>query len=332
MNSCFGWVAVVVVAGAMLAVDSAAAGDTKGSRSTSTVRKFRFIYGATIQELPADTPVRIWLPLARESHEQRVEIESIEIPASYQLLSERNYGNPILYFEALPDANGEIAFEIRYRVERRELRVEQAESIWSGDEQRYLVATQLEPADGSLTERVFGADRPKGNIDQVARALYNAVNHRMKYDKPEGQPWGRGDARWACDSRFGNCTDFHSLFISLCRDRKIPAKFEIGFSLPAARSVERVGSIGGYHCWAKFVSEGRWVPVDISEANKDPGMTEYYFGNLTADRIAFTTGRDLQLEPPPASGPVNFLVYPYVEVQGKPYSKLTKSFGYQDLP
>lgn len=61
-------------------------------------------------------------------------------------------------------------------------------------------------------------------------------------------------------------------------------------------------------------------------------MTEYYFGNLTADRISFTTGRDLELDPPPAAGPVSFLIYPYVEVQGRPHSKIAKSFGFQDLP
>src|SRR3712207_7840796 len=40
-----------------------------------------------------------------------------------------------------------------------------------------------------------------------------------------------------------------------------------------------------YHCWAAFAPAGRgWVPVDISEADKHPEMTDYYFGNLTADR------------------------------------------------
>ena len=57
----------------------------------------------------------------------------------------------------------------------------------------------------------------------------------------------------------------------------------MGFPLPPKRGE---GDIGGYHCWALFKPEGKgWVPVDISEANKDPKMTEYYFGNLTEDRV-----------------------------------------------
>ena len=39
------------------------------------------------------------------------------------------------------------------------------------------------------------------------------------------------------------------------------------------------------------------MPVDISEANKNPKMKDYYFGNLTEDRVTFTTGRDIDLVP-----------------------------------
>ena len=150
----------------------------------------------------------------------------------------------------------------------------------------------------------------------------------MRYDKPKGGQWGRGDSVWACDSRHGNCTDFHSLFISICREQDIPARFEIGFPISAQRGQ---GDVGGYHCWAKFVADQAWVPVDISEADKNPEKTDYFFGNLTENRIAFTIGRDLQLVPAQQDGPVNFLVYPYAEVSGKKHEALRKSFKYSDL-
>jgi len=73
--------------------------------------------------------------------------------------------------------------------------------------------------------------------------------------------------------------------------------------------------------------------VDISEANKNPRMRDYYFGNLTEHRVAFSTGRDLTLVPRQDGPPVNFLVYPYVEVGGKPYAdaKVQRRFSYQDV-
>ena len=112
------------------------------------------------------------------------------------------------------------------------------------------------------------------------------------------------------------------------RDRR--EKFEIGFPLPEKRGA---GEVTGYHCWAKFLPAGKgWVPVDISEANKNPKLRDYYFGHLTEDRVCFSTGRDLDLVPKQDGPPVNFFVYPYVEVAGKPYpqEKVQKKFSFAD--
>jgi transglutaminase-like putative cysteine protease len=69
---------------------------------------------------------------------------------------------------------------------------------------------------------------------------------------------GMGDTLWACDSKHGNCTDFHSLFISTARSQKNPARFQIGFPLPA---VKTAAEIPAYPCWAEFYLDSiGWVP------------------------------------------------------------------------
>lgn len=105
----------------------------------------------------------------------------------------------------------------------------------------------------------------------------------------------------------------------------------MGFSLPTSAGR---GDVSGYHCWAWFKpGSGQWVPVDISEANKHPQKRGYYFGHLDADRIAFTTGRDILLEPRQDGPPLNYFIYPYVEVDGKPYltEKVMKKFSFEDI-
>jgi hypothetical protein len=42
-----------------------------------------------------------------------------------------------------------------------------------------------------------------------------------------------------------------------------------------------------------------------------------FFGKLSADRVAFTTGRDLILEPAQNGEPLNFFIYPHVEVNSQ---------------
>jgi transglutaminase-like putative cysteine protease len=292
-------------------------------------RDFRFTYAATITDVPAGKTARIWLPVAHSSNDQVVEIVSKDLPAEGKIGKEEKFGNQILYIEAKPDADGSIPLKITYRVKRREVRGPEKTKVDETKVAMYLKPDALVPIDGKPLELLKGKELPTDQND-AAHVLYDIVNNHMKYSK-EGTGWGRGDSVWACDSKYGNCSDFHSLFISLARSQKIPAKFEIGFPLPEKHGE---GEIPGYHCWAYFKPEGKgWTPVDISEANKNPKMKDYYFGNLTADRVTFTTGRDLTLVPKQDGGPVNFLVYPYVEVDGKPYAaeKIKKKFSYEDV-
>ena len=93
------------------------------------------------------------------------------------------------------------------------------------------------------------------------------------------------------------------------------------------------GTIPGYHCWAEFYVNGvGWVPVDISEAWKDPKKHDYFFGSLDANRVQFTVGRDLTLQPKQDGDPLNYFIYPYVEVDGKPFEGIEKKFSYREEP
>jgi transglutaminase-like putative cysteine protease len=172
---------------------------------------------------------------------------------------------------------------------------------------------------------VAAALKLPGDPKAAVRSLYEHTLERMKYDKPESQQgWGRGDAEWACDAKFGNCTDFHSYFMGLARVKGMPTRFEMGFPIPGGD--EQEAKVGGYHCWAYVWIEGQgWMPVDISEADKHPDKTDFFFGTLDADRVTMTGGRDLVLTPSPAAGTLNFFVYPHAEVDGQKV-EATRSF------
>ena len=77
-----------------------------------------------------------------------------------------------------------------------------------------------------------------------------------------------------------------------------------------------------------FFAEGKWWPIDISEADKYTSLSTYYFGHNPANRVEFSHGRDLVVTPMPESGPINFLAYPLLEVGGKPV-KIKPQFGFK---
>jgi len=71
--------------------------------------------------------------------------------------------------------------------------------------------------------------------------------------------------------------------------------------------------------------------VDISEAWKHQDKKDYFFGAHDDNRIQFTTGRDLKLNPPQSGAPLNYFVYPYVEVAGKEYPNVSVDFSFRDV-
>ena len=162
---------------------------------------------------------------------------------------------------------------------------------------------------------------------EQAHAIYNYLIVTMKYDKTI-PGWGQGDTERACDIKAGNCTDFHSLFMSLARAKNIPARFVIGFPLTAAD-----GNVKGYHCWAEFYVKGKgWIPVDASDASKlkDPAAQQYLFGHLDPNRVQFTVGRDLVLKPKTAD-PLNFFIYPRAEANGKTVGEPSISLQFREV-
>lgn len=295
-------------------------------------RTFRFNYGATLNELPVGSRVRVWLPVPQSSDHQTVTAVQQHLPATGKTSMEPVYGNKILYFEFAGPESHRIAFNTSYLVHRREVRglATGTGKFQLADRQRqlFLSANKLVPLTGKQLDLLKGVAFTEDPLD-IARTLYDRVDGLVKYDKSR-PGYGNGDVLWVCDSRTGNCTDFHSLFISWSRAKGLPARFEIGFPLPPERGK---GTVSGYHCWASFFTrETGWVPVDISEADKHPEMKQYFFGNLTEDRVAFTTGRDINLVPRQAGEPLNFFVYPHVEVDGQvwPNQKISLSFKYAD--
>jgi transglutaminase-like putative cysteine protease len=284
---------------------------------------FEFYYRVQLPEINGDASM--WIPIATTDDYQSVEVTSINIPVEYELLQDKNFNNTILYFKPGVKQSKKI-IEISYRVGRLEKGpFAEARPV----EPTYLEENILMPVGGRFEEIAKEATRSRNESELIkARALYDYIIDNMRYMK-YGK-YGLGDSNNACDLKTGNCTEFHSFFISLARSLGIPARFAVGASIPSERNE---GGIDGYHCWAEFYAEGKWWPIDISEANKYTALATYYFGHHPANRIELSKGRDLQVVPGPSSGAINFLAYPILEVNGKEVSvKTTFAFKRTDNP
>jgi len=296
-------------------------------------RHFTFHYAFTVKNLPANQKVRIWIPAAQSDPYQEVKPISASGDLPLKKARESKYGNE-LYFAETTATQPELHFDVEYDVVRHErLALNSAPhplpaSLASKERQEDLQPDALVPITGLPADLAAKVTQGKSEPLDKARAIYDYVFTTLRYDKT-GTGWGRGDVLYACDAKKGNCTDFHSLFIAMARSQGIPARFEIGFPLPADK---HSAEVAGYHCWADFYIEGKgWIPVDISEAWKHPEKRDYFFGAHDANRVQFSMGRDLRLNPSQEGKPLNYFVYPYVEVDGKEYPNVSLAFSFADV-
>ncbi len=299
-------------------------------------RHFRFTYAFTVRDVPHGKPLNVWFPVVTSDRWQHVAIVSSRGDLPLKISREKQYGDTMFHAETRSADRSDYHFEVVYEITRRE-RIGYRDGHFVAPPintpqpllVRFTQPDRLVPTTGRLADLAARQVRNANATTTIekARAIYDYVFSTMRYDK-SGSGWGRGDAEWACDSRHGNCTDFHSLFASMARSQGIPTRFAIGFSIPTDRPL---GSINGYHCWADFYVDRRWIPVDISEAWKAPQKKEYYFGAHDADRIQFSVGRDLTLSPAQKGKPLNFFVYPYVEVKGEEHINVRNEFSFQDV-
>lgn len=303
-------------------------------------RTFEITYRAIVKDIPMDAKqVEVWIPVPQSDAHQKISRLNIKSPVPYKITQEKEYGNKALYLVVKSPKEPTLTVEMTFQATRQEHinRPFLAASKGKGhtltaDEkrliQRFLQPDALVPLNQrirTLSQEVVG---DKTDEPSKARAIYDYVVANVKYDK-SGQGWGRGDLMFVCDEKRGNCSDFHAMIIGMARAQNIPARFAIGLPLPAQRGE---GKISGYHCWAElYLKDYGWVPVDASEAAKDPSKKEYFFGAHDENRVQFSMGRDITLSPKPKGGPLNFFIYPYVEVDGKTHGAVEKEFAYHDL-
>ncbi|MGA2811885.1 MAG: transglutaminase-like domain-containing protein [Candidatus Acidiferrum sp.] len=320
----------------------AAFGWGKSAAENPPPRTVEFTYRVHFPAMPgAAEAVHLWIPTPPRMTPMQDPVSGLHIESVVRgsWNSEPRYHNGFYQFEPTAEqlASGFDVTE-RFTVTRREFRVlrggqalevsapppAHADSLG-----RDLEPDKLVPINGVIAQ--LAEDQTAGARTPIekARRIYDYVVTTMHYDK-SGEGWGRGDAIWACDSKRGNCTDFHSLLIAMMRSAGIPARFEIGFPLPEGKTE---GDIPGYHCWAEFFIDGiGWIPVDASEASKNPAKKDYFFGTLDANRVQFTEGRDLHLSAEQQGPPLNYFIYPYGEVAGQAVKGLESHFSFREVP
>lgn len=309
------------------------------------VRKVQLKYTCEIADVPQDAKtVDLWIPMPSENERQTIRLLNTSQLDEGRITKDKIFGNRLYYRryemplvgggENAADRGAPIKVELVYDVEVREATVAAAKQLIStnsgvpaGEFAPYLTDSMMIPIKGRISELARGIQLPAGEPLRAGRAIYDHLVNTMVYNYLVPGA-GKGNAVWACDSKTGDCTDFHSVFIGVCRWRGIPADHVFGLPMPPEKSA---GEIKYCHCWAQFwVADVGWIPIDASRANKFPKDREYYFGTLGSTWVTLAHGRDVVLEPPQQGPPINMLHGPVAEIDGRPFEGVRWLALYQD--
>jgi transglutaminase-like putative cysteine protease len=242
----------------------------------------------------------------------------IDSAVTFHINEEIQYGNKMVYAGPVRFKKGD-RISLTYRVKRKTAGIIINEKE---DVKKHLVLTNREKWDKAIT--MFADRVVAGEKDplEIGRKIYYALVDYLTYDK-NSPGCGLGNSSWTFENKAGKCDDFHALFRTMMIYKGVPVKWEQGIPLPypsvLAKSGKFEGDCTGAHCWLRFyIGNGRWVPVDVSEADKRQDLRDYFFGTLSPNRFKVSTGRNLTLNLPQEGDALNTFPFTYAETNGIP--------------
>lgn len=304
-------------------------GETKERRAEVTFK-------INVKVPPGAQEVRLWLPYPVSDENQTV--EDVRIDGNFTqngVYREKKFGNMALYSK-WEKPNEEAKLNFSFKVQRKEVvrkDFPEKETAIPVEVKQFLTATTLGPIGGKVEETAKKVTKGKKTTLSKARSLYDYLIDNFARD-PAIKGCGPGNVLSLLETKKGKCADLHSVYVCLAKSVDVPAREIMGIRIPKGTEGNMTGA---YHCWAEvYIPEYGWIPIDPSDVRKiilDKKIEkldevkeyrEYYFGAVDENRIQFGTGRDLTLSPEQKAGSLNYFMYPYVEVDGKPLDWLAQ--------
>ncbi|MDH4184585.1 MAG: transglutaminase-like domain-containing protein [Nitrospinota bacterium] len=322
--SCLGVIAAVMT----LAMAPSASWAAPGGQVNSGAVSMRITVDAPSKE----SKVRLWAPYpVSDSHQK---IENVKVEGNYTLqkiTTDPISGSQTLYAEWTAPAGGERYLVLSFHAassERKAGPPPAQEPKLPAEVMEYTKATALIPTDGEIGQIAAVAVEGLTSVAQKHEAIYSWVV-RNTFRDPNVIGCGVGVVEKTLAKRGGKCADISTVYVSLARAAGIPAREVFGMRLGTEPGQSDI--TGGHHCWAEYFQPGYgWTQTDPADVRKimlaknltlDQAGAErsFYLNGVDADRIVLDKlGRGITLNPPQQGGPLNYLMYPYAEVDGEP--------------
>ncbi len=280
--------------------------------------------------------VRLWVPLPSDASYQRVLSQQVvEAPGGWRIEPQSDGRGRFLYAEAKNPATTSIKVVVRSAVETEGVLFDLAGAaggpaidakLFPGSTDRSAPLMEVDERVRTLADAACGNETdPAKQAVLLLRKVAEVADH---YSKDPSKPkCGRGAAADCMEHGGGCCTDLHSLFIAMARDRGIPARMQYGYRALDSKAGPNAYD-PGYRCWVEYFVPGLgWVPTDIVASDNAGESNPAQWGSLSAGRVWLWSGRSFELSPTSSAGPIHTMTCGWAEIDGTPVDPLPAADG-----
>jgi len=243
-------------------------------------KKFNIQYQADFSGPPVNE-IRAWFAEPQDSNLQR--IESFSISPKPKSSYKDSQGNKILYFEINNQKQASVKVNIKANLSKYKLDLAKAEF----STQRNIKSEEFLEQTPGVKDLARKLTASQDNMVNKIGSIFNFVVQNFKYEYPVKH---RGVSHLDLKKLRGDCAEYSSLFVAMCRSLGIPSRNNTGFVIyPKQQNMVE-------HGWASIDTKKHgWLDFDTQYASIDEKSK--YFGQRSDYRITFTDGFNIPLKP-----------------------------------
>jgi transglutaminase-like putative cysteine protease len=271
-------------------------------------KDFKVRYDVLFDSRELNNEVLVWL--ARPADGDLQEISSFSVSPSDASSYQDDQGNEILFFRFIDTDKVHLRCDINVTLWKEsgpDLELSELHQVDPGKYERYLKSEPFLEQEDEVIKKTKEVTKGCQSTIEIVRAIFNFVVDNFSYCYPVKR---RGVKNLNINNLKGDCGEYSSLFVTMCRVMDIPAVNKSGFYIAQ-------NGVLGEHGWASvYVPQIGWFDVDAQFGAQEDDPEEYFL--KTSDyRLTLVKGFNIPLNPPvPAGYRVDFW-----EDQGLPVKK-----------
>ncbi len=250
--------------------------------------------------------IRCWLPFPQETDYQK-DIEILASDPDPFKIAPPHAPHRSVCFEKIASANKAVHFSIEYtftclprlkNIEPAKVTGKIPDSI-----KRYLREKPphvvFDPQFKTTLDEIVGTEP---NFYLIAKKIYQWISANFSYSYAREYSTIRNISRYTYQRRYGDCGQLALLFITFCRMKGIPARWESGWMI-------YLDSVNLHDWCVIYLDPYGWIPVDPNmgvesmtwdtpDQETRQKVLDFYFGHMDPYRIAVNSNHSDYFTPP----------------------------------